>query len=1175
MPISSTTQRISSTEWASRKPRILELYLSDGCKLANVMRQMKEEGFTATKSQYEHQFKIWGVRKNMKRSEWEKAIEERQQGEMAPIILTGRAISNSRIETARRRYAPRRPRTLELSDTVLPGNQYTTQDNLAMPIEELAPGAIMTDIQPHNGTCDLNFDQEISLLEFASEDGGFLHENRDVLDATDLVNFDAPAIGDGTVHSDFYIEPFTLNFPSDQSMDTNQPSTTSISWNSWPNLLDIASVGLNDTTDRQGQMISMYQWTKPLPSSQFTSIVIKGFRNRSLPIPDQSALWQLFVDINNSTQKLIDIQPSVKFLFSSRVLVGERQNQLATPPNDLGPEARLYARFIAIAINGFAGLKTIPAPCVLRFLNGNFNVQESMVKFLSSTSGPVARSLAENMFRAAIEADDVDVAKYLLDQTDLIDANNTVLCYSVFKDTPLIRAARCRSFKIMELLINRRVDVNNTISSEPRGGTALQILLDSHEYYTRPVLDDVFLRVFDALLEAKATISEDCILYTLRFTDMRLAIRIIKESPLQPFLEFLYQTHLSSRIIEQFNKQDAASIVRIIVGKCCEPGGDLLVRGSRYFQELLEESVRHGYDEVAEILLPYSLFPGEIFKIALKTNNRAMTELILQMYPDKEMECIKPPITALELRGRTHLRCSDGSGLFNSLQGNLTPNAALVAALEAGNSEYVTNLDMDLDLEFVEDDTRFDCVACFGAALAHNLDEIAWDLLSLGKEFDSYTKLLNVAIRQRKLEFVKAIIESGLLYDCEMGSDSFWRRRRVPFNGDDDHDINDISEASSKGGWLSILEAAIECGDDSISTYILRTNQTIIYKISPSIRLLDLALKNGRPSLLSNIVESGDMSDVEWKNDAAELAITRESILLLDILIGLGARLDHDSLLRRAVATHPVMIGPLLERWRNICPEGHPRYGLDAILKAIKEYKESPGLLDTLFASKLITVDTLRERREDKNPLCYAIMKECPISLIKRLLDVGGDINYAVWYGVSKTTAFLDSIGSGNMELVELFIRYGADLNRPASFGIRRTPLQKAVEVDNLEIVHLLLNKGVDVNAPPAAFFGATALQLAAIQGNCEIVKLLVEHGVNFNVPPSRGRGGRWPLEGAAEHGRLDMIMLLWGLNGGAFDTKQCQRAMRFAERNGHLGCRDLIKELMDGGSSDGGLDWP
>ncbi|KAI1497980.1 hypothetical protein F5X99DRAFT_432368 [Biscogniauxia marginata] len=112
--------------------------------------------------------------------------------------------------------------------------------------------------------------------------------------------------------------------------------------------------------------------------------------------------------------------------------------------------------------------------------------------------------------------------------------------------------------------------------------------------------------------------------------------------------------------------------------------------------------------------------------------------------------------------------------------------------------------------------------------------------------------------------------------------------------------------------------------------------------------------------------------------------------------------------------------------------------------------------------------------------------------------------SYAPNSGYVKTTFLLNSIEMQSMEIIKFLVRHDANVNELARFGIRRTPLQKAVELNNLQI-------------------------FAAIKGNnYEMAMMLIRRGAQLDVPQPLGRRGRWPLEGAAENGRLDMIQLLW-----------------------------------------------
>jgi ankyrin repeat protein len=115
--------------------------------------------------------------------------------------------------------------------------------------------------------------------------------------------------------------------------------------------------------------------------------------------------------------------------------------------------------------------------------------------------------------------------------------------------------------------------------------------------------------------------------------------------------------------------------------------------------------------------------------------------------------------------------------------------------------------------------------------------------------------------------------------------------------------------------------------------------------------------------------------------------------------------------------------------------------------------------------------------------------------------------------------------------------------------------------------VQLLIKERAQVNASPARRAGGTALQLAAISGNCNIAAELLSHGADPEAPPSNF-DGRWPIEGAAEHGRLDMIEYL--LKVTLFDAEKCRRAMELARENGHMGCCDLILEHVQSHETGG-----
>lgn len=196
-------------------------------------------------------------------------------------------------------------------------------------------------------------------------------------------------------------------------------------------------------------------------------------------------------------------------LLSSGDLFGEDQSQFSRLPNSIDLEARFYSRLFVSATNGFAGLGSIPPAAVLRSLYGHEIIQISMAQFLCSGTAPVVRSLAENVFRAAVEADNAEVVEYLLDRPGLIDVNKTMCHYHIGRCTPLEMATLHRSFRVVRLLMNKKADVNKPFPR--RHYPKLLGILVEHRYADyeesrKSTLSDDYLNVVGILLEKTTTI---------------------------------------------------------------------------------------------------------------------------------------------------------------------------------------------------------------------------------------------------------------------------------------------------------------------------------------------------------------------------------------------------------------------------------------------------------------------------------------------------------------------------------------------------------------------------------------------------------------------------------------------------------------------------------------------
>ncbi|MGL4394264.1 MAG: ankyrin repeat domain-containing protein [Brevinema sp.] len=133
-------------------------------------------------------------------------------------------------------------------------------------------------------------------------------------------------------------------------------------------------------------------------------------------------------------------------------------------------------------------------------------------------------------------------------------------------------------------------------------------------------------------------------------------------------------------------------------------------------------------------------------------------------------------------------------------------------------------------------------------------------------------------------------------------------------------------------------------------------------------------------------------------------------------------------------------------------------------------------------------------------PLMVAAMQG-PIENVELLLQYEADPHAQTSGIVTGNSALSAAIGAGQVEIVELLLKKGVDINHSVNsrryYGI--TPLMLAVDEGNIEIVEMLLEqKGININASDSE--GKSALVYAYIRGKFEIIKLLIDAGANTHL---------------------------------------------------------------------------
>ena len=109
--------------------------------------------------------------------------------------------------------------------------------------------------------------------------------------------------------------------------------------------------------------------------------------------------------------------------------------------------------------NNFACLEDVPVESMLKYWNRAGNMASLLLQSLQASQSHFAKALAQNLFRAAIEANDERVLKSLL-SIGLLDVNTTMCIVNGKKFTPVERAAYLQELGIVELLLIAKADVN-------------------------------------------------------------------------------------------------------------------------------------------------------------------------------------------------------------------------------------------------------------------------------------------------------------------------------------------------------------------------------------------------------------------------------------------------------------------------------------------------------------------------------------------------------------------------------------------------------------------------------------------------------------------------------------------------------------------------------------------
>lgn len=811
-----------------------------------------------------------------------------------------------------------------------------------------------------------------------------------------------------------------------------------------------------------------------------------------------------------------------------------RGSNLTTRPTQELQDIEIHRLLLFSTANGFLGLDGIPIETVLRFLTQTSNITPLLSRLFGDSPGPVAKSLAENLFRAAIEAGDHKAVKLLL-QTRLVDANNTICFAGETKYTPLERAAKLQRLKVVHELLRSKPNVNRTLRRKPAAAYtpdlrgALGCLIEEivpkklTERNHSPFSDE-YLSTVDSLIQEGAKVRHTFIEIALgRFVRMDLARKLLRTLAAGDHTKAMSKDILPS-IAEELTDDAAHEAITKIISDCALTScNKCLTCYSDEINWAIVVGAKRGLVHLVRSFLQHTKSLSQLLSAAISGGNSQLIEFLLAQNPNIRRD----PAENIQYPPWHH-------GFEDTLK--TTP---LAEAVDAGDQILIKRLENEGALEYLEIGGRFEAV--LAASSKAGSFEYVKKLLFLtpGAEGENMEIALLNAVKYHREDVARILLHSGVIL---------------------------------KGDWrldTQLLIDAYEWGNEPFLHDLMLTFPGL--KLESLDETLRETLVSGNLDMFNFFYRSGRLSPL-FLGYSLPVAVSRNDSEMLHLLLVSGADVAAiESSGETITKLRPNMLRPMLEHVSLLRKAPGETFGHKIIKEAIERNPCDIEMLEMILGCTAIDPTFIRKYYHT-SPLGLAIMADtegCRFDYpsTTRLLDVGCDIDGIVRHNLNHSrrrineTPLVMAIRAKNKNIVQLLISRGANVNKKAAHGIVRTPLQAAAEAGTLDIVELLLQNGAGVNDEPASYSGGTSLQCAAMGGNCNIAFLLLGKGANLDATPSMF-DGRWPIEGAAEHGRLDMIQLLWNASIVGFPLEQCRKAMQLAQENGHGACRDLIREL-------------
>ncbi|KAK7221493.1 hypothetical protein V2G26_009496 [Clonostachys chloroleuca] len=1211
--MTSPCKEIPLEVWERHKDTILGLRFHQGLPLdsvktssRNVVQVMRDEHqFEATTAQYEAQLKRWKAAKYLKRQDWEALLPLyctlERQGLKPRVRLGDQILEQKRIEKARRRYLPAKNRIPQENNELLPSahtrlwrleiwrhgqfSEYSGQEGEAtvadtLPSTVFSPGDANMDIEelplpatwlpaqsdPIWTANQLEADTPSSQLtifhptlyspqpdpETLSQiTSYFIREG--VLPSSPFSHPDARVASNPRNEADALIaqyEPQLLVSDEHKKTMLRRPSRETPS---------LASDTLLLPSYRGGS--SIYNSIPPLVACQDEPRFILSDGNIKLMIQNirQEPTDSMCTDLANNTIQTVSEQ--LASLLRDGFFEGECPDSSGAVSRTISM-SEIHGRILLSIANNFAGLEGVPRAIILGVLKSSSEMTVNLLKYLQSGILSISKPLADNSFRAAIEAGDYALVDLILNttrgQANEIDVNGIVCQLHGETFTALSLASYLHLPAIVRMLLGYGAKGHVPGDSVSRS-CALTSLY--HEYCVYWIEKSRCPKNAAKAVEIAKLLLDN---------EPNAVVRLLKDdfftTPCQ-LLEVLVQTVPSEHhhklfiaekfksyaacenliwrlgsIVEKLRPLVAVKVIKGLLAECkaMECARNCAKNSRKDLNRLLTLSITKGNMDLANYLLEHTRPTMGNLSAAIRGGQQNMVQLMLE----------QGAITNGEAVCLTNM-----SHPYGFTDGCRKPTTPLAEAIRAQNCDLIRHLEEKGALDRISDPSLPDLPAAIIATVERANLPYLKQLLErappgIGKKLEyavvDAIELKYIEIADRLMVYIAEDDDGSRdIADQIMRSALEIRNKELVYKTIKCFGTSDLSSAS--------IKEAVRWGDMNIIKCLIEL-EPIYFLRYGTLFALEIAIENGDVELATLLLDCGIHPSELQK------AVQVESSDMVRLLLKYNADPADEDAFSLALHTHNTsLLNILSEAFSLRYPNGMKGFGGKALMASFDARDSST--LEFLIGLNL-DVNSFAAPIEftsvSTTALLYAI-KSCAkydpvgIEMISQLLKAGARRG---------RQPLLVAIKSDNLQIVKFLLDNGFNVNQPTLERLSRTPLQQACEIGNFQIVEYLVNQGAEVNAYPAVNGGGTALQLAAINGNVRVVRLLLDKEANIHADPALIHG-RTALEGAAEHGRISVLNLLLEKGADGYSMGAIEKAKSFAEKQKQRGCEERLKQAL------------